>query len=1258
VFDASLVPDLDITPDDIFIYPAGPIAGEEAGIAVAVRNKSQTSVTDVDVEVYLWDAGGNVRLLKSEKIPYMTPAEEKWITLSFDTTGRTGTNRIIAVIDPENRVPESSEDNNEATRDFHVADQAGLFMTATLDSDLYQCEEDVEVLINVRNTGAGKDFTLDVRVEDQDGYLVTLLNNSLDYISYASERNYRFAWNTGSTFAGLYRIHILLKEGVEIRSESIIPFTILPDLGIDTAIVTDRAAYGSTENVIISLSVKNQGKNYTLPEVKVSARILDSGSRERFNEVKAARNLLPGSTVSLGWVWNTGLSTPGDYTVFAEASLDGQVISTKSVSFGIEPSFILTGSLAVTPSVVFLGNTVRADYSIRNGGNADVNGALVRLAVIDPETQAVLNTHEETLDLGMNSARNGTFSISTHSYLLKTYTVLFQSVYQGMTKTIGITSFTVRDGTAPVVSILSPASGSQFKTEFDMFVQALDQASGVDRVEYRIDGGVWRFLPVSDPASGRYGLTWIPAPADDGPHAISFRAIDRAGNISAVVSTFITIDVTPPQAPAILSPFHNTVTASEVVDIRGTGEPGCSVEMASGETYRTTMAAANGEYTFEAVKLVPGQNSFSLRASDAIGNVSVATAYVLYLRIIPVPTITTDRSGYYPNKTAAVTSSIRNPSQNHAFQNLTARTSVTNSQGTPLFTEDRPLQTIPAGQTAELQATWNTSVHPIGTYTAKIEVLEGEVLLSEASTLFEIRDPCEAVRGVITAQPNPVSQGDDVTFAYSLTNAGNDPIAELRVEVLVVNPDTQEVENAQEGIVGLAGNQTATGSFILTTSDLPPGSYGVLLQVSSVISSEPWTLADTAFEVNSVGTWAKTYGGAGYDMAFSVKPTIDGGYIAAGESWSFRPFFSDAWVVKLDPNGGIQWQKSYGSSLHDVIYAIDETEDGGYIMAGETKAILPFLGLFWVTKVNGNGDVEWQKTYGQGWAHSIQQTSEGGYVAAGRNAGGAWIAKLKPNGDIQWQKSYRGIAGDWAHSVQQTMDDGYVVAGMMNGEAWVLKLNSNGQTQWQKTYENGCLDANFSIRQTGEGGYIMASASLTFGAGLTDLWIVKLDPNGGIEWQKTYGGPGFDLAHSVQQTRDGGYITAGWTGSFGTGNTDMWLLKLDGTGGIEWQKTYGGTGFDLAYSIQETPDGGYVVGGWTDSYGAGGGDVWVLKLDAGGNLSGCQEGLIGTTQIVPYNTSATAGHCSKTGQNTYVSPKNAAASVTTTTIASGEVCTD
>jgi len=511
---------------------------------------------------------------------------------------------------------------------------------------------------------------------------------------------------------------------------------------------------------------------------------------------------------------------------------------------------------------------------------------------------------------------------------------------------------------------------------------------------------------------------------------------------------------------------------------------------------------------------------------------------------------------------------------------------------------------------------------------------------------------------------------DGVPVGAVLTYTFNNVTSDHTIEVIfVINQYTITATAGSNGTISPSGTITMNHGASQTFTIMPGAGYHVAdVKVDGVSVGAVTTFTfdnvtsnhtiEASFDVDTTATWAKTYGGQGYDVALSARQTGDGGYIVAGESWSFSPLFSDAWVIKLDANGSIQWQKRYGGSLNDVIYSIEQTQDGGYIMAGETNAVLPFLGLFWVVKINANGEVQWRKTYSQGWAHSIQQTSEGGYVATGMNMGKPWIVKLDANGSIQWQKKYAGILGDLAQFVQQTTEGGYIVAGMMKGEVWVLKLNSVGETQWQKTYGNSCVDANFSIQQTQEGGYIMASVSLTFGAGYTDIWIVKLDPNGAIEWQKTYGGSGFDLAHAIEQTQDGGYVVAGWTGSFGAGDKDAWVLKLDANGEIEWQKTYGGSGFDLAHAIEQTQDGGYVVAGWTETFGAGDMDMWVLKLDANGNMSGCQEGLIGTTSVVPYNTSATMSQCNKTGQTTYVSPKSGSATVNGTTVTPGSVCDD
>jgi len=257
-------------------------------------------------------------------------------------------------------------------------------------------------------------------------------------------------------------------------------------------------------------------------------------------------------------------------------------------------------------------------------------------------------------------------------------------------------------------------------------------------------------------------------------------------------------------------------------------------------------------------------------------------------------------------------------------------------------------------------------------------------------------------------------------------------------------------------------------------------------------------------------------------------------------------------------------------------------------------------------------DVSWQKTFGgknDDEANSIQQTIDGGYIVAGYKGGDVYILKLNSKGEIEWEKTFGGNAYDGASSIQQTTDDGYIVAGWTKSfgsggyDVYILKLNSKGEAEWQKTFGGKGDDEANSIQQTTDGGYIVAGWTKSFGSGLEDIYILKLNSKGEVEWQKTFGGWNDDAANSIQQTTDGGYIVAGVTGSFGFGEQDAYILKLNLKGEAEWQKTFGGKGDDEAKSIQQTKDGGYIVAGWTKSFGsAWWKDVYILKLNSKGEV--------------------------------------------------------
>jgi hypothetical protein len=331
-------------------------------------------------------------------------------------------------------------------------------------------------------------------------------------------------------------------------------------------------------------------------------------------------------------------------------------------------------------------------------------------------------------------------------------------------------------------------------------------------------------------------------------------------------------------------------------------------------------------------------------------------------------------------------------------------------------------------------------------------------------------------------------------------------------------------------------------------------------------------------------TWGRLYGSG---SLYSIRQTSDNGYIAAGSA------YGEVQVFKLSANGGILWQKSYGQGSANAIL---ETTDG-YIVTGSTYSFGAGGSDLLVLKLDASGAVLWQKAYGgtgADWGGSILQTADGGYVAAGQHESGAgaydfWVLRVDASGSIVWQKSY-GRGG--AHSIRQTLDNGYIAAG-----SHILKLDADGNRVWQKSYEGA---AN-SIRQTSDGGYIAAGYISSFGAGSGDFWVLKLDPGGNVLWQKAYGETLSEAAYSVRQTSDGGYIVAGYV-TVDLNTEFARVLKLDPDGTVSWQKKYGGWPVRYrAYSLDIARDGRYIVSGSGSYFGTFG---LVLMIDPYGE--GCK----------------------------------------------------
>lgn len=422
----------------------------------------------------------------------------------------------------------------------------------------------------------------------------------------------------------------------------------------------------------------------------------------------------------------------------------------------------------------------------------------------------------------------------------------------------------------------------------------------------------------------------------------------------------------------------------------------------------------------------------------------------------------------------------------------------------------------------------------------------------------------------------------------------------------------------------------------------------------------------------AVSTWAKKIGGPGTDNIFrGIERTADG-YVVVGSTNSFGAGGNDAWVVKIDDDGNILSQRTFGGKGGDTARAIEVTPDGGYVVAGITHSPTAGGADFWVTKFDGNDNLQWSKSYGgvkNDLAHAIDVTLDGGYLVAGFTTSfGAsnkdyFIVKLDSDGTQEWAKRFGAGGEDVIRTVKATSDGKYLVAGFTHsfgyGDIMVLMLDSDGNLEWQKRYGGAGFEEACCILEMPDG-YIILEQSTSFSMN-ADAWMFKIDTLGNIIWQKRHGGGSFDELSSARLTDDGGFITAGETKSFNAVVEDYWIAKFTADGVLQWAKRYGGSDVDEAEAVALAPDGSMVAVGTTRSFGAQGKDIWMLKVDADGNVGQCNSGVTAnlvtqaktfTTNAVPVTDTIIVGTHDVVVKNSnpIVAPTNANVSVQCTDI--------
>lgn len=420
-----------------------------------------------------------------------------------------------------------------------------------------------------------------------------------------------------------------------------------------------------------------------------------------------------------------------------------------------------------------------------------------------------------------------------------------------------------------------------------------------------------------------------------------------------------------------------------------------------------------------------------------------------------------------------------------------------------------------------------------------------------------------------------------------------------------------------------------------------------------------------------VKQWDYRYGGTTDEYFFSLQPTADGGYILGGASNSVisgdktqnTQGTFDYWMIKLNSSGNKQWDKDFGGTEGDYPVSVQQTRDKGYILGGfsgsgiggdKTQATQGGLD-YWIVKTDSLGIKQWDKDFGgtsDDYLYALQQTADGGYILGGYSLSGIsgdktqalvgaedyWVVKTDSLGTKQWDKNFGGTSSDFFQSLQQTSDGGYILGGYsfsgISGDKtqasqgdldyWIVKINSQGIKQWDKDFGGLSFDNLTSVRQTTDHGYILGGFSQSGISGdktqttwnnSIDYWILKTDSLGIKQWDKDFGGTlNDDDFRIISQTTDGGYLFSGASYSnIGGDKTEnnlgaeqSWIVKTDSLGIKQWDKTLrtNSTLDDETGFAFQTSDGCYTIANYTNA-GTGGDkiqpswgsyDYWIIKF--------------------------------------------------------------
>ncbi|MFX0198965.1 MAG: hypothetical protein ACFFCW_22820 [Candidatus Hodarchaeota archaeon] len=360
-----------------------------------------------------------------------------------------------------------------------------------------------------------------------------------------------------------------------------------------------------------------------------------------------------------------------------------------------------------------------------------------------------------------------------------------------------------------------------------------------------------------------------------------------------------------------------------------------------------------------------------------------------------------------------------------------------------------------------------------------------------------------------------------------------------------------------------------------------------------------------------ISPWNRTFGGGLDDAGYSVVEVSTGGFACAGYTMSSGAGEQDVWLVRTRDDGSPQWAQTYGGVFGDWGRSVQEVEDGGFIVVGETYSYGVGNGDYYLLRIDTEGSLLWNRTYGgllTDSGRAVIELSDGGFAITGYTvsfgAGGydIWVVRTDADGHHLWNQTYGSTGEDFGISIIEVSAGGFAIAGYTSSfgeglsDIWLVRTDVNGNLLWSRTYGGPDYEYGLGIVEVSTGGFALIGYTESFGLGNDDFWLVRTDVDGNHLWNQTYGGGNIDRGWSVVEASTGGFTLAGHTESFGAGWSDIWVVRVDAEGNSLWNQTYGGSVHDMCRSIIEASSGGFIVLGHTGSFGAGLSDLWLIRV--------------------------------------------------------------